>query len=481
MNNLAFDFRGWRILVWLVLIAALGGMTNEFIRQMVYLNDNDGLYYLAVGDGLRQTGKLQNLCSEPPGPPVTPQNAVAVLHVLLYPLIPSGEGRLIALVWINSAILLISTIPLLRLSRRLGVNSGIAQAAIVAVYICSWHTLRYQLSPLNDGLFRTGALWLMEGILCLRDIPSHVRMSSAGKGIGVGVVLMSILLIHFRLNAVVIPAALLATAILLKQKRTAALSLITGIPMLFSLFIPYLWVDTHEITALSSVSWDTLIPQFPKRLWIVTLNTTPSALFRDMGTCGNMLYAGFAVAMAGTVIDGWRKRQTDVLFLSLVCVLTFGFLMSFCSAPLRLMLMIIPLLYLFLLRSVSFRSIGYVFIFAVLIQSALYFYDGIRPDPLVRFWAQVRDAVGQNPERSFLITDYPRHGYFFTGMRCRESPPAAPDGPSMWYVGGSDDFVREWLKKNTKSAASKIHTETLVQQPGPVPRIFLRVQGDSGG
>ena len=393
-------------------------MLFDFLENQIYYSDSDVFYYMSLADSLSQNGNLQDMTTCPSALPKTPQNAIVIIFYLLNLLVSGPEQSLIIVILINYLALLFSLYPLLKITEHLGMRQIPVRLALISVYLCGWHMMRFQLSPLNCGLFRTTSLWLIYVMIKLseRDIAWKELLNSRKALLAVTCILSAVL-IHFRLNALVIPVAAFFSAVLVKRYNAAFLMLVCAVIMVLSLIIPYSFVNLERIQTFSDTSWDGLVPGFAQRLWNFTVVSVPASLFRNLRTCGNMLYAAFLLAILLALIDSVRKKNFAMLFIVFVCMGTFGLLLMLDRVPHRMLLMVYPLLYLILLRKASFRPIGYLFVFAVVTQSFFHFYDGYKQPDKIEFWSHVSNNLETDKSDYVLITGQARQAYYFANMR----------------------------------------------------------------
>jgi len=409
---------GWIGLIYVIIAVMTLWMLFDFLENQIYYCDSDVFYYMSLADSLHQDGYLRNMTTSPSAPPKTPQNAIVIIFYLLNLFVSGPEQCLIIVILINYLALLFSLYPLLRIAERLGMRQIPVKMALISVYLCGWHMMRFQLSPLNCGLFRTTSLWLIYVMIKLseRDL-NWKELFNSRKTLLVVTCILSAVLIHFRLNALVIPVAAFFSAVLVKRYNAAFLMLVCAAIMVLSLIVPYSFVDLERIQTISEMSWNGLVHGFAQRLWKFTEVSVPASLFRNLRTCGNMLYAAFPLAILVALIDSVRKKNFALLFIVWVCIGTFGFLLMFITVPYRMLLMVYPLLYLILLRKASFRPIGYLFVFAVVTQSFFHFYDGYKQPDKIEFWSHVSNNLEMDKSDYVLITGQARQAYYFANMR----------------------------------------------------------------
>lgn len=449
--------RFWRTAGWILIFALFFYSLYLFLEKKFYYFGSDIFYYLSIADSLEQTGRFLDLTLSPPQSPRTPQNAVVILHYLLAKLFPSAEFRLQILVVLNALALWISVCPLLKIADRAGGSSRTARLALAAVYLGGWHMLQFQLAPINDGLFRTGSLWLIYWLLWVSDRDWGLKELWRGhKGLLACGCLLAAALIHFRLNALVLPLAACLAAAVLRKWKTVWIALLFLALMLGSFGLPYSFAGHSRIQQESQQAWSNVFYHLPGHVWNFAQESLPQALFRNLGTAGNVLYAGFALAMVLAAVEGIRRREFSILIVVLICLGTFGFLLLYYAVPFRMLLMVYPLLYLLILRDRRLRPIGYLFVFAVLMQSFMFFYNGEKKSETVQFWDYVGREVKVSKTNSLLITDRPREAYYFCGLGGlynHEYEWSDLLGKEAVYVAGKKLFLQQQEQKIRSLAA----------------------------
>lgn len=416
-----------------------------FLSEKLYYLDSDVFYYVSVSESLAEEGLFLDSTTDPPVPPRTPQNAVVGLHLLLGKLLTAPEHRLQALVVINYIALLLSLYPLMKIAGRMGITRFPARLALGAIYLGGWHMIRFQLPPINDGLFRTGSLWLIWGLLLMAEAEAEQKEGPrlSRKGLWVFVIVLCAALIHFRLNAVIIPLAGGAASLGLRRWRLLGVHGLLTAVMLLSLVLVYAFLEMSRIQDEFQQSWTALIRVLPLHIWDFFNTTLPAALFRDLGTTGNLLYAGFAAALVAAFAGGFQKRGFPPLFLALICLGTFCFMILYMAVPYRMLLMVYPLLYILIFSRSALRPIGYLFAFAVFMQSFLYYHAGLDLPATLRFWVYSSRHV-EVEEEAMLITDKPRQAWYFihhSAQKDNAYTTADLLGIRPIYLAGPREFV----------------------------------------
>lgn len=479
----------WSVYVLFSFLIAIFSISLLFVfmNNKVYENlDSDVFYYHAVADSLRQTGQLRDMVFNPSAAIVTPQNGAVVIQYLLSGFSFSPELRLRVFVIINFVSLVCSVCPLLKIAGRFGISSIPSRLALTAVYLCGWHVVRFYLLPLNDGLFATCSLWLIYFILLLTEEDLTIReLFSSRRWLFLAVILLSAVLVHFRLNAIVVPMAGVFSAILIKRYGLILPMLLLCGTMFLSLVIPFLFIDTSGIELLSKKVGENAIQYLPDTIWRLVTDFIPGVLFRDTGTTGNMLYAAFALAILAYFIEGVRKKEFVSLFIILICLGTFILLCGNTALHKRYFLIVYPLLYILIFKKPVFRSIGYLFVFAVIAQSMMIcFHSGVTGrSEIGKFWSYVSQTAQPDMSDYFLKAQkHHRHVYYYSGM-CDFGKK-----PYQWqdlqrkniYLSGPPTFleeelakIREYARQNNSSVS---YTNLTKDYQGSSEDAFLQVK-----
>ena len=97
------------------------------------------------------------------------------------------------------------------------------------------------------------------------------------------------------------------------------------------------------------------------------------------------------------------------------CMFTIGLILVHGMLNVRYLFVIMPFIYIFILYDKVFRSIGYLFLFAVIAKSAWIHYDGVKAPQIVAFWQHATKEI-DIPEGTMLLTESRRHAWYFTGI-----------------------------------------------------------------
>ena len=249
-----------------IFIAAVSiSLLYIYIDSKVYENlDSDIFYYQAVADSLRQTGQFRNMVCNPSMAIQTPQNAASIIQYFISGVSSDPELRLRIFVIINFISLVCSVYPLLKIAGRFGISSTPVKFALTAVYLCGWHIIQFYLLPLNDGIFATCSLWLIYLVILLTEKDLTIReLLSSQRRLFLTIIILSAVLIHFRVNVIFIPVAAGLATILIKRYRPILPMILLCIIMFLSITIPYLFIDTSRIEIVTDKTYQNAVRLLP--------------------------------------------------------------------------------------------------------------------------------------------------------------------------------------------------------------------------
>ena len=399
-----------------------------FLGHKIYLIGSDTFYYMSIADGIRQTGSVAALSSDPALPLKTPQNGIVMFHLWLSQLGFGAENRLVTIVLINYALHLSAVYPLYKIARRVGLEGTLPIAALLAVYLGAFHVYRLQLIPNNDGVFNALSIWLTYLIIIVLDDhpgPSEtghiLRRPSWSVKLALLIVLSAIL-VHFRLNALLILGAGLVAAVAVRHLKGVLWTAGSLAVAVASLALVYAFIDTSRMASQGEGILDGILGRLPSSVPTVLSETIPNLLFGPWGLWGRLISVPFALALALAVVmalvSGLHRREAAVLFMALSCAaaLVFVTLLDFQSH--RLLIYVFPILFILIILRVFTRPFGYIFVALVLASSLLTFYRGFDREPASEFWLYVHENKVSLPDSEpLLISEHSRHPYFFLSAR----------------------------------------------------------------
>ena len=391
------------------------GALGFFLTSSLHLDRSDAFYYLSISDGYLESGTLANWTADPPEALRTPQNGVAGVFTLLSLLGFGPEGRLVALVILNYLLHLSTAVPLYRIARRVGFDGNLPIAALLAAQLCAFHVYRMQLVPENDGIFSALSLWLTWWMIAsLDESPSRRPWRLAGM------LALAATLVHFRLNVILIEGAAIGAALLTRRPRAAAwFGLLLAVSAV-STGVANALVDISRMAVERDLVFDGFFARLPAEIVELITLSIPDLLFDDLGQRGSLLYMPFALALALCAARGLRERESGLLFVALSCAAAVVFLTILPFGSHRYLRYSFPLFYLVILRIPATRTIGYLFVSALLVSSLLTFARGWEHQPTTRFWLHVHERdISLGGETTLLVTEagyrFLRHPYFFLG------------------------------------------------------------------
>jgi hypothetical protein len=380
-----------------------------FLRHKVYLIGSDTFYYLSIADSITRFGTVMDRTVTPARAVITPQNGVVLVHILLSGLGLGGEGRLVAMTIINWLLHLSAVYPLYRMSERLGLESGAPRAALLGVYLGAWHIYRMQLLAMNGGIFNPLSLWLTYLVMVALEEGQPLASALA--------IALSVVLVHFRLNTVLILGAALGAAVL--TRRTWAVWAAGCGLAICSVLLPYCFTDaagivnTFEVRAVGGLG-----PRLPLAIVRLVSEVIPELLVTNAGLRANVMYGVFGLAVLLALICGLRERKPGLVFVCVSCVAGLGWTAGLLWQSYRYLVYVFPLLYLLLLLPRGTRSIGYLFVAVVLVSSFINLgMVGFPREPESRFWLHLHEQGIKLDEDALLVSEKPRHPYFFLDAR----------------------------------------------------------------
>lgn len=442
---------------WLLVLFGIGliGLSLYalffYFKNQHYYGNSDVFYYVSLSRNAIEHGRLLNTTVIPSEPVRTPQNAIVGLYMLLEIAGIHPPESFIVISVFYFLLQWLALIPLWKIADECGLDALFPKLALVLVYIGNWNMNFFQYAPLNDGLFCTGTLWFLFFMLEVgKDLNCHSRFSKRGWIFGCFALLTGVVLIHFRLNAIILPVAGFAAALLTGKYRQSVFWTGLFAVMLVSLGSFYLFVETSQLSQASDKVFTNYVFRFPKIFWEFIQMTIPGTFLKPLGTSGNCLFAGFLIAFLIGLWQGIQKKHFTILLITMICMGTMTFLLLLPRAPYRMMMVVFPLFYLLILWKPCTRPIGYLFVFAVIMQSLMIFYDAKPLNEMLRFWKHVSHEVKMDAADGILVTNKPRQSYYFFGMS------GLKNNVYTWqdliqaeqvYLAGHDEFIKQQQKK----------------------------------
>ena len=396
-----------------------------FMSNKIYLIGSDAFYYMSIADSIVKYGEMKVITAIPSSPVKTPQNGIVFVHVILSILGIGAKGRMLTIVVINYLLYLSGLYPLYKIARWSGLSKGLPLAALLSVYLSAWHIYRINLIAYNDGIFNSLMLWLVYLIIKFEHFEQYnIKSKSSSYFIIdlkriVGIILMVMVTIHFRLNVILVIGSALLSAIAVRNYRVASWFLSACLLSVISCVAIYLFVEISRIDGIVKNYFYPLFASFNTytiklQLWkilprlVVGLSglTNPLAI---------LLFTIFPLSMVYYGFKGIIERNFSRVFIAGVCITGLWFTLSYQNA--RVIWYIIPFIYLILFSFKKARLVGYAFVLLVFLQSLQQFYIGFGRGPSSRLWLYIYEKKISIPDNALLSSYRRRHPYFLLGVR----------------------------------------------------------------
>ena len=400
-----------------------------FLLNKVFLIGSDAFYYMSIGDSILHNGEVRNITSIPAKAVKTPQNGAAFIHVILSILGIGARGRIISMVFINYLFYLSAIYPLYKIAFLSGLKRGLPLVALLAVYLGPWHIYRINLLAINDGIFNTLTLWLVYIIIkFIRDMDAIGSISLNTFPIKKMVImsLLVIVLILFRLNAMLIMVSAVISALLVRNYKSIILLIVPCMFLLLVFLSIYFFVDVSGFESgvlprFINMFWAVKVVNIKIQLWKILprLVAGLSGLTNPLAT---LFFTIFPLSMMYYGIHGIIEKNFHKVFIATICLTGLWFTMTFQNA--RVIWYTFPFIYLILLNLKKIRFIGYAFILLVFVQSLHQFYTGFRKGPGSLFWLYIyENSIALSQDDNLLVARSGRHPYFFLNTRTYDTTP----------------------------------------------------------
>ena len=393
-----------------------------FISNKIYLIGSDAFYYISIADSILQYGKFEVITTVPAGSLKSPQNGIVFVHVILSLLGIGSKGRILTIVFFNYFLYLSGVYPLYKIARWSGLRKGLPLAALLSVYLGAWHIYRINLLAINDGMFNSIMVWLvyliMKFVLLISEPMRKIKFNPDIMRF-IGIVLIVMISIHFRLNVILVIGSALVSSLVVKNYRLSAWFLSVCALLVISFFAVYFFA---EVSRLDNAFQRYFIPLFTSiniylikfQLWKILprLVAGLSGLTNPLAT---LLFTVFPLCMIYYGIKGIIDKNFNKVFISLICLTGLWFTMSFRNA--RMIWYTFPFIYLILLENKKSRIAGYLFVLLVFVQSLQQFYIGFQRGPDSNLYLYIHDKSISIDTNAILITNSRRHTYFLLDIR----------------------------------------------------------------
>jgi hypothetical protein len=403
----------WPAVLAIIIVACT--MAALSLHSRSYLGNNDAFYYLSIADNWLENGVFLDGTTIPDGPVITPQNGIVGIFALLRRLSLTKHQCLLTVLGLNSVLLLSCFYPLIKLCRSLGVESRAMLVCILLVFVGHLRIFMWvYLSPVNDMIFFTGQLWLVYLLaVFVRRCDDPDSTTSSGRLLFAGGVLLAAVLVHFRLNIVLIPLGGIAAALLTRRFRLLPPMVILLSAAAVSLSASWLVVDRYDFQ-VNAAGLSSFLGDFKHQVYVLVFRLIPESLFKDLFQTGNLLYLPFYAALLVAFFQGVRRKNVMLLLVVFVCLGTFAMTALHGNITERYLWAVTAFLYILLFRIKLFHAIGVLFVTAVLINSL--WLSAYEP-PQMAAWQNLAVNAPIRGEKPFVLAKRQRECWYYTGLR----------------------------------------------------------------
>lgn len=326
-----------------------------------HLAANDSLYYLSVAENLLNNGLFLDGTLEPSGPIVTPQNAIVVVYYLLMKMSLTNSQCLMAVTLMNYFLMLLTIYPIIKIAARIGITDRFSTYILITAYLGSLNIFNQVLiAPTNDMFFLAGSLFLTYFLVNLYDqIYSDRKLSKLLNAAYLSSsIILSMVLIHFRINALFIPLAAIGASLLTRRFRILPIATILLILMCLSIFSVYAFVNTTEYESVH-YHFDRFLSDIPDMVHTLLFKCVPESLFKDLSGSGNLLYLPFYLAMMIALVRGIARRDFLLLMILFTSIMLFLLTLLIGCVSSRYLSAVIPFMYMMILSVKRFHTITF--------------------------------------------------------------------------------------------------------------------------
>ena len=403
-----------------------------FLDNKIYLIGSDAFAYISIADSILENGEMRDNTTIPSSPIKSPQNGIAFVHVILSILGISAKGRILIIVFINYLLYLSGIFPLYKIARISGLKMGLPLIVLLSAYLGAWHIYRINLLAINDGIFNSIILWLVYLIIKFAQFTDQSKFNSHLildlKRI-IGIILIVMVLIHFRLNVILVIGSAFLSAMIVRKYNVAAWFLTVCLLLVISLFAVYMFMEVSKFGETSRLEGNFLMhvyfyPLFTSitniynikfQLWNV-LPRLVSGLSGLTNPLATLLFTIFPLSMIYYGIKGIMERNFNKVFIASICLSGLWFTMFFKNA--RVIWYTFPFIYLIILSLKRVQYVGYVFVLLVFVQSLQLFYIGYWRGPDSKLFLHIYENNISIPlVDPLLLTHRSRHSYFHLNTR----------------------------------------------------------------
>jgi len=421
----------------------------------LWLIPTDSYYYISLSDSLRNNGELLDLTSIPANPLVTYQNGVPFIYALLKTI---GFDNFTAMRFVSTLNLfawISASYPFYKLITYFCITSVWSRGILLLGFFSSSFLLNYQFTPGTDGLFNSGAIWLV--FLLLSIYTHHNRLIKTKK---LSLLLMvfssfmiSIVLVHFSIRILFYQGAFLVSVLFCKheeQRKLIFFSILLIFTTAFCLAAPYLIFDPIMAEGKASMySFFALNRAEPLRIMLSNYFSVGN-LFRFIN--GYILLAILLVFLAYSLFRGCQKNKIGIVFISvaLSIFLFVNFLLPnpvMIQAGARYMISTLPLLCLLAILFKYSRPVVFALIATFSTVTILNLTTPIPKACISSFWTNLAEKQLSLPEDTALFTDRSRYAYVFLNGRNYNLPLSALNSSYQHiWLAGSTQFINNKLK-----------------------------------
>lgn len=415
---------------WAAFLGILIGLATAiaFVYTGVYLElGSDMFYYLSIADSLLSDGHFFDLTSVNISPVLTPQNGLPVLLALLKFFGAGNYSALIIILFLNFILWVLSASVYYKMIKVADLKDKRLELLLILGFLSGMSLLRYQLSPITDGIYNAGSLLLTyllyKNILInsSKDYKSIIRKCLPA-------LILSMVLVHFSVRVFVFLLAAFLVPLLVKSENKMHSMVCVGIFIILTLFSQQallFFIDTSlihnlDITYFTNISSNILnvwqvIPFYvffgPQLTGVIV---HPTGLF---GIGLIVVTTLFILFISYCFYYGLRARDTFTTFSTLIVII---FIMAIISLPsvkvlneagVRYMLASLPIFY---ILAAKFRYTKYIIALSVLfsIIFSVSFIVGVKKiNGNPSFVKYIYDSRPVLPEDTILISGLARFTY----------------------------------------------------------------------
>ena len=397
-----------------------------FLSNKVYLIGSDQYYYMSIADSIIESGKMENITSIPNKSIKSPQNGIALVYVLLSLLGFTHRDSQLIIVYLNYLIYLSGIYPLLKIAKYFGLRNKLPLVSLLAVYLGTWHIYRINLLAINDGIFNLLILWLVYLFIELFNTNMSLKFSSISSSelqTILGVTILTILSIQFRVNTALVLGLAIISGLVVKNYRATMISFfITVLMLLAFLSIFYYLAGTPSFEVERKLRTLFGLPSIYviyRVLWEILPNVT-AGLSPLSNSFLALCFAVFPLSMFYCLYRGYIEKNYPKIFIPFICLSGLWFTFKFQNA--RVIFYTFPFIYLLLLGHRKTKIIGYTFVVICFLQSFQTFFQDFRRGPGSNLFLHIYEKNISLPEKnSLLITSEAPHSYFFLNTRSFKS------------------------------------------------------------